>query len=221
MAIGRLTVPLPTFLRRKPRIRFGDRKDWADWIATVVDRDRFDCVFGPFDEAARRGFDAIVPLTIADYGMLERWPGDRGHLFWSPAHSLVGLCADKLSLNRHLLTTRFASLVPALYDGRTVTYPYISKPRIGEWGEDTVVIRDSGDEYTHASWLHGDDRFRQRFVAGDQEYALHMLIVRDAVAFHRTVAYEMGRDIYVKGRAFQPAVTRYLDQSPTSTCSRI
>lgn len=181
-----------------------------------LDRSRFTATFGIFQPGSDfEAFDAVVPFRLADYSVLTQRPLDRGWRFVMPPAHLVTLCDDKLALNRRLLETGFAALVPALYDANDIApYPFVLKPRHGSYGRGIAVVGDERDERAMTPLLHDPRYFRQRYVPGGEEYALHLLIVEGSVRYHRSVHYAMPAGVYVKSADCKPARLDLLAESP-------
>ncbi len=141
-----------------------------------------------------------MPVDLADYKTIEANKRFFGSKFWAPDRATIDMCHDKLALNRRLLGGRFAELVPPLRPGNDGTFPYIVKKRGDIWGVNSFVVRNGDDERTLAPQLQSPEYFCQAYVSGTEEFALHVLMAGDEVAYAQTVKYEIGRDFYVLGK---------------------
>jgi hypothetical protein len=210
---------------------FGQQDGWEYGITKALDRERFLCCFSDLQSIVLTNFDCVVPLTLEDYRALRSTIGLWGKKFWSPIPKVVALCDDKLLLNRSLLNSEFAKLVPPLLDEcNTGQFPYIVKKRHDGFGRNSFIVWNAQDERTLAPRIHSPEYFRQTYISGNVEYALHILLVDQRVAYARTVKYELGRKFYVKGanlnlgrRALLPDIrTTYLpDNEYIATFSSI
>jgi carbamoylphosphate synthase large subunit len=197
-----------------PRVLFGWKPEWNGAIAANIDKWQFRFRFGRLDGFDPEGFDCVVPLMRQDYEGLAHWPRWQGRKFLAPQPSLVRLCHDKLSLNRHVLSGRFADLVPALDQGGGLDFPYILKKRETAWGMDTIVVRNPDEEAAAGTRLCDPDFFRQAYIVGDEEFALHMLIAEGRVLFHRTLRVRMPTSVYVRNKATPVLHAELLADSP-------
>jgi hypothetical protein len=196
-----------------PRVLFGWRPDWRRRLERHIDKGEYRYDFARPDGLDPAGWDCVVPLCLDDYAALARWPDLQGRKFLIPDPDLVALCDDKLAFNRHVLAGPFAQLIPPLADGADPAMPSILKKRRGEFGADSVVIGGPPGPEVRAR-LADPDYFRQVLVAGNEEFALHLLIVEGAVVFNRTVRHRMPGPLSVKGAATRPIASEMLADSP-------
>jgi len=187
-------------MRKMRRILLGSHKDLAREIANVADRAHFEFLQGALHSAAFADYDCVVPLVLSDYIALWNSREFFGRKFWAPDPRAVALCRDKLALSHFLLGGRFAGFVGGLRLGGGGPYPYILRKRRDGWGLNSFVIRNPGDEADLAERLHSPDYFCQDYTPGSDEFALHVLMVKSEAVYARTVRYEMGRELYVKGK---------------------
>jgi len=169
-------------------------------IRLLADAERYDCEFSELDGPDLNQFDCVIPFDFADYPPLRKHAHLWGRKFWLPDPKVVALCDDKLILNRLLLGGEFAEVVPRLYESGERQFPYIIKRRRDLWGLNSFVVRDQDDERSLAVLLQSPDYFRQAYIVGSQEFALHVLIAEGKIAYQSTVKYDMDSDIYVKGK---------------------
>lgn len=191
-------------------VRFGKQDDRAREMPVHIDRSRFDYEFGELGAADMSRVDCIVPLDVPDYDEARWNAGYWGRKFWSPHPDHVALCGDKLLLNRFVLDSEFAALVPPLHDDATGQFPYALKKRRDAWGRNSFVIRTIEEERMAAELIASPDYFRQAYIAGREEYAVHFLMVDNKVAYAQTVRYEMEPGGDIKGERAVPVSIVYL-----------
>lgn len=153
------------------RILFGNHSTQMPAIARHIDHHRYEASFAPFDAVDLSRFDLVVPLRV------EQIEGARGGRTVLPTADLVALCDDKLALNLWLIDHGFGDTVPALLGARPTGYPYIRKTRRGDFGFGCAMIRGPGED----DGSDHPDVFRERAIAGADEYVLHLLRVGGAV----------------------------------------
>lgn len=191
-------------------VRFGNKDDRAREMAIHLDRARFDCEFGDLAGVDMSRFDCVVPLDLPDYETARWNEGHWGRKYWSPHPDHVRLCDDKLALNRFVLDGEFAALVPRLHDDGPARFPYALKKRRDEWGKNSFVIRTAEDERLLAEQIASPDYFRQAYISGHEEYALHVLMVDTKVEYAQTVRYEVEPADYILGERAAPKTIDYL-----------
>src|SRR5262249_35772986 len=191
------------------RVRFGNQPVWTRELAHNVDRVRFQSTFGDLKGVDPADYDCIVPLSFADYEVLQNHQLFWGNKYWSPTPALVELCDDKLLLNQWLLENDFAELTPPLPEKNHNQFPYIVKKRRDWYGNNSFVIRNKDDERTMAPSIESPEYFCQAYIAGNVEFALHLLLVNDEVAYSHTVKYEFAERAYVMGHRFKAKKRSY------------
>lgn len=110
-------------------ICFGENGDWVKNITNAIDRTLFKFQFCNLRSVDFADFDCIVPLRESDYIALQSNKPYFGTKFWAPDPYVADICDDKLALNRWLLGSDFAELVPPLLTGRHTGFPYVVKKR--------------------------------------------------------------------------------------------
>lgn len=194
------------------RILFGNHPTQMPAIARYIDHARFEASFAPLDAVDLSRFDLVVPLRV---NQIEAARPGRSIL---PSRKLVALCDDKLALNLWLIKQGFGEVVPDLLGPRPASFPYIRKTRQGDFGIGCRMIGSAAED-------DGEDDpnvFRQRAVAGAQEYVLHILRVRGAIRFHVAYVYDMGQPLGVRGQVDRPASINPADPGDAlATCATI
>jgi hypothetical protein len=197
----------------KRRIYFGHQKDREREITSMINHKRFICQFGELHTAHFANVDCIVPLDLPDYTALQNNINSPGTRFLSPRLDIANICDDKLLLNYLLLGGRFAELVPPLWKSNSGHFPYIVKKRRDQWGVNSFVIRNVEDELAMAPILQSPEYFCQTYISGTDEFALHVLMANGEVTYAQTVKYEMGQNVYVKGKNFSEKRRIYLPEN--------
>lgn len=194
------------------RILFGNHSTQMPAIARYIDHHRYEASFAPFDAVDLSRFDLVVPLRV------EQIDGARAGRTVLPTRELVALCDDKLALNLWLIDHGFGATVPELLGPRPTVYPYIRKTRRGDFGLGCAMIRGPGEDDGRES----PDVFRQRAIAGADEYVLHLLRIGGTIRFHVAYRYDMGQPLGIRGAVDRPASIAPADPGPAlATCTAI
>ena len=182
-------------------VLFGAKPDWEPFIRAELDADRYECMFADLRTTDIDAFDLIVPLTLDDYLALEDQAEVAKGRALFPPRDVVKLCHDKLRFNQFVLASDLAWTIPPLLE-KTSPPPFILKQRQDEFGANThLVMTPDGSERLRAQ-LDDPNYFAQTYVAGDLEFATHILVQDGQATFHLNVAYEMGDKYYVKNKSF-------------------
>jgi hypothetical protein len=177
------------------QIVFGYHPDWLVAIGARIDRSRYQPSFAPLDAVDLDRFDAALPLQLDHYRELA---GRDARKFVMPGPDVVALCHDKLALARFLQRAGFGRHVPEIYEGEA-RYPYVRKPRRGEFGEGCRIVAGPDGESARDS-----DSFDQACVPGPIEYALHILRFEGRIRYCQLVRYEMAGPLEVRGADNKP-----------------
>lgn len=181
-----------------PRILFGNHPTQMPAIARYLDHARFEASFAPLDAVDPARFDLVVPLRVAQIDAAR--PAAAIGRATLPTRALVALADDKLAFNEWLVARGFGAHVPDLLGAAPAAYPYIVKARHGDFGLGCRMIRGPGEDDA------GDDAalFRQRAVAGADEYVLHLLRVGGRIRYHVAYRYDMAQPLAIRGAADAP-----------------
>lgn len=184
---------------------FGVHKDRIGGIATKLRYSRHDIAFAPLDLIDLNKFDAAVPLTLDCYKQLANAGVAPAHKFIIPENDVVALCDDKLRFNTFLIENGFRDHIPALYEAPV--FPYIRKPKTGDFGSGCMIVRSRRDERLLPS-MTADD-FLQEYVSGVREYATHILYVDNVVRYSSAFVYFMPGSGLVRGQKHMGFRRRY------------
>lgn len=182
------------------KVLFGKNDDFARAIVGRLDSTRYKADFASIEDADLYRYDCVIPFLLKDYEVLERNESLEGMKFWHPSSPIVKLCHDKLAINRLLLQGAFADVVPPLIKRGSTSFPYILKRRIDANGHRSHIVMNRNDEAAIEDLIQSPKYFRQAYIPGPVEYALHVLMINQKTVYSQVVKYEMDRDYYVKGR---------------------
>jgi hypothetical protein len=182
-------------------IHFSTQSAWQPMIEAGFDRKcGVRLTFGPMSSADAHGADLVVPLTVED-SLLLSGQNSKSYagLCLSPSRQLIELAHDKRAFNARLCELGFGDFVPEMYEAR-VKFPYILKKSLDESSVSTKVIRSAEDESRHEAEIADPAYFRQAFVAGNTEYATHMLMYQGRLVHHMSVMYTFENQYPIKGQ---------------------
>lgn len=187
------------FPRRTLKILFSHRKDWEPAIEEGFKGRRHNVIFEDLSEANIRSSDVVIPLTILDIKYLNTVR----HLISSnpipvPSLECVLLCDDKVLFNEMLVKNGFGGLIPRMH-GRH-DYPYVVKKRVDEWGSNTHIINDVGDENRLSDLILSPDYFTQVCIPGSSQYATHILFKDGIIIRSLSFRFYYENEIPVQGR---------------------
>ena len=177
------------------RVAFGDCPNWEKLIRPHLDA-RYAPSFVDLSRVRLSGYDAVIPLQLSHYVPLRRHPRLQGSTFLIPSPQVVSLCDDKMKLAQFLAAHGFGDLVPRLrYAGPP--YPYVWKKRRGWWGMHCRIVNGPQDEIDLD--LSDHDWFSQELVAGEVEFATHVLRVGGEIRYVSTFVHKMASAALVNG----------------------
>ena len=183
-------------------VLFGVKPDWEPFIRAELDADRYECMFADLHTTDIDAFDLVVPLTLDDYVALEEQADSARGKALFPSADVVRLCHDKLAFNQLLSSSEFGWTIPPLLEKASLSPPFILKQRQDEFGANTHLVMSPGDSERLGMQLADPEYFAQTYVAGDLEFATHILVQDGRPTFHLNVVYEMGDTYSVKNKHF-------------------
>lgn len=202
-------------MTRMKRILFGLQPEWQKGLQFSADPTRFDVVMADLAQTDTSGFDAVVPLSLADHVWLET--SGQGLPALPVARRLRRLCNDKLQLNQHLIDLGFRDHVPPMRDSLPKDpslHPVIIKLRRGAWGKGSTLLLTAPIAAEVTEKLAAGTHFIQDFTPGRYEYATHVLMHRGVPRLLQTNEYDMGEVPGVKGITHRPLKSRWLAETP-------
>ena len=191
----------------RERIELRDRKRvlaWPPWpsfeqsLRLGFARTRHELQFGPVPPGGG-DFDVVLPLTNDQIiACAEDEVLTRRNPLPLPRREIVELCDDKEALNARLTEEGFGAHVPGV--PAPGEYPYFLKKRRDAGSQNIYRIDGVEDERAHAALLHAPDYFRQRCIAGEVEYAAHLLHFGGRIRQALTMRYSMPSPVAIKWR---------------------
>lgn len=153
-------------------------------------------------------FDCIVPFQLKDY--FDLWArGDLQRInCLIPSREVMELLDNKYECNRFLAVRGFGAHVPAMLGdediGRLDAWPIIYKKKYDAYGTQSFLCHSRAELEAIEAATATTEYFRQEYVAGEVEYATHMLSVGGRVAYHSTFRYTFDTPHFVKGVRWKP-----------------
>jgi hypothetical protein len=187
------------------QILFGYHPDWMVEISRLIDHDRFNPSFAPFEHVDLAAFDLVVPLTLHQY-----WPvrGRDDISTLVPSVEAAALCDDKLAFARWMIAQGFGDVAPALIAQDAITYPHVVKPRHGEFGRIVHGPAQEGPVPDESA------AFRQQAIPGLNEFVLHLVRVGTSIVYHQCYRYGMEAPLLVRGGDRAPLDCAEMDPGP-------
>lgn len=180
------------------KILFSGKPDWTEDIKRGFEQLPYQVEFGPISDDSFEQFDIVVPLSLSAMEEARQHSRQRRIALPMPAAESVHLCDDKYEFNRALIAAGFGQYIPEM--GLALTPPYILKKRIGEWGSECYIIRNSGDEEAQHDRIADPNYFCQEFISGTTEFATHILMVDGKIVKALNIKYKFSSGTPIKGQ---------------------
>ncbi len=202
----------------RPNILFGWKPEWKERCEISCQRAGFSSAMLPLDEARLEGFDAVVPLTVADQENLEARRARKEDIraLVTPAAPRK-LCHDKLDFAGRMSQAGFEDYIPGMLDLGSLgprNFPLVVKSRRSEFGKGTFIVQSPVDLDAHLPSLTAGEAFLQELVPGGEEFAVHILLNGGMMLFSSTIHYIMTGPNLVKGKQGKPAMRMWLRSTP-------
>jgi len=187
------------FSKSKMTILFSVKEAWAPKIIKGFKLTRHQITFAELSAKNIADHDLVVPLTIDDLKLLSDMP-----LVISknplpiPSKENIELCDDKYRFNRTIVANGFGDYIPQM--GGSLTYPYILKKRIDDWGKNCFIISDKQQEQTFSDRINHPDYFCQKLIPGTREYATHILVKNKKILHSLNIEYGFSSEFPIKGK---------------------
>jgi predicted ATP-grasp superfamily ATP-dependent carboligase len=188
------------FSRSAKKILFSGSPELMDNIKSGFRHLPHQIEVGSVTEDSFRRYDVVVPLSLSALEEARRHSPLKKNALPLPAAESVLLCDDKYEFNRTLVNAGFGRHIPEMAEGRALKPPYILKKRIGIWGKDCFIIRNRSDEAEQLDRITDPQYFCQEFIAGDTEFATHILFVDGRIVKALNIKYEFASDAPIKGQ---------------------
>ena len=187
------------FTKRKIKILFSKKTDWQHPIKRGFYATRHEIGFDELSYKNIKDYDLIVPLTIDDLKYLN----EARHLLFNnpipiPRIETILLCDDKYALNQKLIENGFGSIVPKMGDG--LSYPYILKKSIDDWGRNCHIIENKQQELIYSDKSINPNYFSQELIVGQYEYAMHILFKDNNILCSINIEYFFEIETPIKGK---------------------
>lgn len=166
--------------KKKLTILFSKKAEWQEDMVNGFKGLPHKLTFAELTEANIAEYDLVVPLTIEDVFYLDTVR----HLVAPqaipiPSMECVLLCNDKYLFAQRLIETGFGDYIPQI--GEEQKYPFFIKKKIDKWSENTHLILDHTQEQALLQQINRDDYYQQECVAGNCEYATHIIFVKKII----------------------------------------
>ena len=172
----------------------------------------------PLSEAEFDAFDAVVPITLDDHGVIDRAKaaGASIRTISIPAAQL-DICHDKLALSKRLAALGYGNHVPRDLKFSALAandFPVVVKSRRSADGRGTFIVSSAAELEAHIPSLATGDAFLQELIPGDEEFAAHILLHDGLMVFTSTIRYQMPQENLVKGHQHKPLNKHWLPYTP-------
>jgi len=87
--------------------------------------------------------------------------------------------------------------------GSIIEFPYILKGKTGEYSKETFIINNAEDEERYSEAINSPNYFKQQLIAGDTEYATHIVFKNGKIVASVTVCYKYTQAVYLQGETKQ------------------
>jgi len=189
----------PNLSKRKVKILFSNKQGWIRSIQKGFQSTTHEITFQEFSSEKIKDYDLVVPLTIRDARFLNEIRDlIADNPIPIPSNDNILLCNDKYLFNQELTRSGFSELIPEM--GDRLSYPYILKKKIDEWGQNSHIISDEKHEQIFADILASPGYFTQEIIAGPNEYATHILFKDKEILCSLNIKYAFEKNIPIKGK---------------------
>jgi hypothetical protein len=187
------------FSKSKMTILFSEKKAWAPEIIKGFRFTQHQITFAELSAKNIADHDLVVPLTIDDLKLLSEIPlVTSKNPLPIPSIECIELCDDKYRFNRTIVANGFGDYIPQM--GGSLTYPYILKKRIDDWGKNCFIISDKQQEQTFSDRINHPDFFCQKLIPGTREYATHILVKNNKILHSLNIEYGFSSEFPIKGK---------------------
>jgi len=188
---------------RRYQVLFSGKYSWHKHIRLRLNPLRYALFFKNFSEMDLNAFDILIPQHISDIEFLIRHRSElQGKKCFIPPLEALKTCNDKVLFNQFVITHGFGDFIPKTDDG--LSFPYILKKRIDEFGSRSRIIKNSAEEKPFRKFIDSDNYYRQEYIAGQDEFTTHMLFIGGQCVFHKTLQFHFTQDFFIKGAGCKP-----------------
>lgn len=157
--------------------------------------------FGAIAEDCFERYDIVVPFSPYSFDAARRYAPGKKIALPLPSKECESLCNDKLAFNQALIQAGFGRYIPKMAPGFELTYPYIVKKRVGNWGNGCYIIRDAKEERAFRHLIEDSEYFSQELVLGVAEFATHILFINGRIVKALNIKYEFDDATPIKGQS--------------------
>lgn len=187
------------FSKRKMKILFSPNEEWEQDIKNGFQYTQHEIAFEELSPDNLKHYDLVVPLTMRDLKYLHEVRDlITDNPIPIPSIESILLCDDKYQLNQKLITNGFGDFIPKM--GADLTYPYILKKRIDQWGDSCHIIFNSQQEQLFSDSLNNPEYLSQQLIVGAYEYATHILFKDQKIVCSLNVEYYFQTETPIKGK---------------------
>ncbi len=181
------------------KILFSQKKEWEPEIIKGFKLTQHQIAFSDFSTENLTDYDLVVPLTIKDLELLSERPQflEKNPLP-IPSKECVKLCDDKYTFNQTMISHGYSDMIPQM--GGSLSFPYILKKRIDDWGKNCFIIANQAEEQNFSDRINHPDYFCQKLISGNQEYATHILIRNKKILNSLNIVYRFKHEFPIKGK---------------------
>ncbi|MDQ6968286.1 MAG: hypothetical protein Q9M14_06345 [Mariprofundaceae bacterium] len=193
----------PHFFSRQ-KILFSDNYGWGEHIRSRINALRYAPSFENFQQVDLDGFEILIPMAINDIAFMhDKHLELQGKKCFIPPLQTLNLCNDKMQFNRFMVEHGYGRMIPTV--SNQLSFPYILKKRIDENGIQSRIIESTKDEQFFKEFISSDEYFRQAYVAGQDEFTTHILMVDGRIVFHKTLVFSFEQALFIKGVGYRPS----------------
>jgi len=175
-----------------------EKQEWKEELKKGFRNSRHKVFFGEITSENSKEYELIVPLKIHELINPEIRKLLINNPIPIPTIESVLLCDDKFQFNKTLISKGFGEFIPNM--GGALTYPYILKKKIDQWGQNTHIIYGSHEEEKFSEILNSPEYFCQEIITGKSEYATHIVIENKKIVHSLNIKYIFKSDLSIKGK---------------------
>ena len=175
-----------------------EKQEWKEDLKKGFRNSNHTVFFGEITSKNSKEYELIVPLKIHELISPEIQKLLVNNPIPIPTIESVLLCDDKFQFNKTLISKGFGEFIPNM-EG-SLTYPYILKKKIDQWGQNTHIIYGSHEEEMFSEILNSPEYFCQEIITGKSEYATHLVIENNKIVHSLNIKYIFKTDLSIKGK---------------------
>ncbi|GAA6134611.1 hypothetical protein NBRC116188_14000 [Oceaniserpentilla sp. 4NH20-0058] len=190
-------------------ILFTKRDDWQATLLKACKHLNANGIFDDFNSKSMGQVNYVFPIGTKDVIKASDFFEDK-HKY--PSIDLIRICENKLQFDLLLNNNELAHVSPLIKKSQR-TFPYVLKEKTGEFGNNVFIIQNPDEEALHQDKLSDDSFFLQKYIKGEDEYALHFLFDGEKFRYFKEVKYEYGYEFAIKSPKHVPVRQLWADNS--------